>query len=179
MSKPHKSKIKYVKVIVLIILLIVLIILSYLNIKKDICNFFRISIGNVLTIGVAIIVSYVLVEQHSDDLKRKEALIRLLEAIQELVNNSNLWLVNDNSTSFMTMGKRQLNNYIDILKSYSNFFEIGTEVNQIINKSDEYSEFLGNHISDTEYLKQSVNDLQRPLLLIDSETHKIIFKLYK
>ena len=142
-------------------------------------DFWSCSITNCLTLLVAVLISFFLAQKRADRKSQKDALVKLLNAIQGLVDTKDAYQIHENDDpNVLTMRKRQLNNYVGILKENANKFGLENEAAFIFERVEEYSEFLGNHIDDLKYLEKSSKDLRRPLELIDTKIYEMIFKLY-
>ena len=77
------------------------------------------------------------------------------------------------------MRNRGLNNRIQILETLAEEFNIVTEVDFVRHHFEEYSDFIGNHIENMEYLCQSQNELRRPVESISQKLIEIAVHLYK
>lgn len=125
-------------------------------------------------------VSFLLVQRQTDRRNQKEAIIRILSCIQQLVNDPAAWEIADETyQAELTMRKRKISNLINILEEESKAFNIGKDVIFIKDKFTEYADFMGNHISDLDYLKRSKLELQRPLDLIYCKIFETQMTLYR
>ena len=121
-----------------------------------------------------------LVQRQTDRRNQKEAIIRILSCIQQLVNDPAAWEIADETyQAELTMRKRKISNLINILEEESKAFNIGKDVIFIKDKFTEYADFMGNHISDLDYLKRSKLELQRPLDLIYCKIFETQMTLYR
>lgn len=169
---------KYRNFIIVIPLAIVLTVLVIFNIRNN-ANFFMISIGSLLTLFVAILISYYFVQRNTDQRYQKEIYVKLLMDIQSFVTNPDIYTFNKEiDTGIITSRKRTLSNYIRLIESHSKKFCLQTEVEFVRKKFDEYDELIGDHISDIEYLSKSKKELQRPLDLINDKLYEMMLKLY-
>ena len=150
-------------------------------------GFWKLTIGNVLTLLVAVMLSFLFVQwkaekdrEKADKREQKEAAIRLLGAMQELIADKAAYEVSKNEdVQVLTTIKRRLSNYIKILEEHSAGFGLDREIEFIKEKFNEYDSFIGNHMSDVAYLEKSSCDLRRPLDLIDYKIYEMIFILHK
>ena len=157
---------------------IVIVVLGIYNMIYN-PSFWNCSFANCLTLLVAVFISFFLVQKRADRKNQKDALVKLLNAIQDLADTKDAYEVHENDDpNTLTMRKRQLSNYAGILKKNADQFGITDEATFINDKVEEYADFLGNHIDDLNYLSHSAKDLRRPLELRDSKIYEIIFKLY-
>ena len=168
---------KYILIVCFI--LVILIVAIYNIIHFGYCNFLQASVSQLLTLLVAIIVSYYLVQKRSDEKNKKEIIIRLLADIQKEVTNEDAYRISVNSKpATLTLRNRTLNNYLDTLSNYGELFGISEQVCFLQEKLSEYTDCIGNHIDDIDFLSKAELDLQRPLALINSKAYEIMLNLY-
>lgn len=142
-------------------------------------NFWILSVANCMTLLVAVVVSFFLVQKKADTKNQKDALAKLLYAIQTIVGDKSTYVITtDTDPNTLTMRKRQLSNYVSILLMHADAFGISKEAAFISEKVEEYASIIGNHIDDLSFLSQSTKDLRRPLELIDTKVYETIFNLY-
>lgn len=142
-------------------------------------DFWVFSATNGITLLVAVIVSFFLVQRKADKKNQIDALVKLLYAIQSIVGDKATYMITaDTDPNTLTMRKRQLSNYVDILLKHADAFGISKEAAFISEKVEEYASIIGNHIDDLSFLSQSSKDLRRPLELIDTKIYEAIFNLY-
>lgn len=154
---------------------------------KNPTNFWQLTFGNCLTLFIALLLSFFFVQRKAeqdrkkaDQRKQKEAAIRLLEALQEVVLSKAAYEVNqETGTVPLTMTKRRISNYIETLKRNATGFEIDAEIKQLDDYFNEYASIIGNHIHDVVELHNCEKDLCRPLELIDTKIFDMIFILHK
>lgn len=176
-----KAKKKPWQKIIFILLVISIVIVAGINIwplkNKD---FWDMNFSSSATLVVALVVSYYFTSKKQDELSRKEVYLKILEKMQNLVNDSTLYLIDTNTDiSLVTMRKRELSNSFNIIKTYADRFGISEEVTFLEQKLQEYTEFFGNHQDDLEYLKNSSKDLQRPLTLMSDKLSEMMIKIFE
>lgn len=162
----------------LVFLVLLVIILNVFVMKNK--DFWDASVTSCLTLLVALVVSYYFSQKNLDERRQKETYLKLLEKVQRLVSDKDLVEIRTSADiEVVLMKKRELNNYVYILKKYAEKFSLKEDIKFIEEKTQEYTDFLGNHQQDVEYLKKSSNELARPLLLIDSRLSEIMIKLFE
>lgn len=162
---------------VLVIFVFFLMVMNVFVWKNE--DFWDASITSCLTLLVALVVSYYFSQKNLDERRQKEAYLKLLEKVQQLVSEKVLVEIKkDTDIEVVLMKKRELSNCVFILKEYADKFSLNEEITFIEEKAQEYTEFLGNHQQDIAYLEKSSKDLARPLLLIDSQICKAMIKLF-
>ena len=154
-----------------------LVLLSY-NIQHN-DSFWYTSFANCVTIGVAIIVSYVFVQRRSDIRKQKDIIVELIFKLQAAFSQPNIYNLENMSIEEITMRNRDLNNRLHILETFAKKFSVAEDVKFITEKYKEYEDLIGNHIGDPDYLKSSQKELQRPIGLIDNKLTEIAIKLFE
>lgn len=142
-------------------------------------NFWETSITQCLTLLVALVISYLFSQKRLDERRQKDAYLKLLEKVQQLVSDKALYEINTAADINLTlMKKRELNNCFTILEKYASKFSLDEDIKFMVEKKQEYVDFFGNHSGDIEYLSKSSNDLLRPLTLIESRVMEIMIKLF-
>lgn len=154
-----------------------LIFVGY-NIKTNV-KFWEASAVNCITIGIAIVFSYYFAQRQNDRRKRKDVILNLISKIQALVGQDDMYDFSAQEKNQIIMRNRDLNNRIHILESIKKDFSISGEVSFIREKFDEYNTFIGEHIEDMNYLRQSKQTLKRPIELIDIKLTEMALKLYQ
>ena len=99
--------------------------------------------------------------------------------IQVSLEHKDIYDIYGQDTQKLRMINRGLNNRIHILETLAEEFNIVTEVAFVRHHFDEYSDFIGNHIENMEYLCQSQNELRRPVESISQKLIEIAVHLYK
>jgi len=171
---------KLVKRIIFGSLVFLVLLVMFLNVfiwKNE--NFWDASATSCLTLLVALVVSYYFSQKNLDERRQKESYLKLIEKVQRLVSDKDLFEIKTaEDIEIVLMKKRELNNYVYILKEYADKFSLQEDIKFIEEKTQEYIEFFGNHQHDIGYLEKSSTDLARPLLLIDSRLSEIMIKLF-
>lgn len=159
---------------------ICIIILALFNIFSDLSNtFFEISISTCLTALIAIWLSFTYTQKRIDTRSQKETLVHLLNSIRATIEVQEAYRILENTTDTeLTMRNRNLNNYVDILARYADRFNVKDEVGFVKEHIKEYTDMVGEHLSDKEYLSKSERELRRPLDLVSSKIYDIMMKLY-
>lgn len=172
---------------VVVVLGLAIIVGGIYNAVKYPCTFWQMTFGNCLTLLIALFLSFFFVQRKAeqdrvkaDQRKQKEAAIRLLEALQDVVLSKAAYEVTkETGTEPLTMTKRRISNYLDTLKKNANGFGIDAEIEQLDGYLKEYSSLIGNHIHSVDELQNCSKDLLRPLELIDEKIFEMIFVLHK
>ena len=150
-------------------------------------QFWTFSIANCLTLLVAVLLSFFYAQRQAEidrnqaeQRKQKDAAIRLLEALEATILSQSAYVVSkENGPEPLTMTKRRMSNYIETIKKNATDFGIEKEIGLIEERFKEYSDTIGNHIDDLEYLEKSRMELLRPLEIIQAKIYDAIFVLSK
>lgn len=170
------KKLKWTLIVIMILLLIGVIIY---NIIKN-TNFFQASIIEIITLLVAIFLSYVFTEKNSNERRLKEALEVIIEKTQMKLNMNVLVKINnEEDLRQVRIIKRSLENNFTLLKENSECFKIKEDIEYIIQQLENYNSIIDNHINDIEHLSNAEVDLNRYILLIDDKLNQVRVKLYK
>lgn len=162
-----------------VILSVAVIIVCLINICQKNKSFWEMNFSTGLSIIVGIWISFLLVQRQTDIRKKKDALCDLMKSIQNIVTDDDAYLINESITQeSLTMRTRDLNNQLGILKKYGCEFGLDDDISFIEEKTKEYEQIIGDHITDLPHLRKSALELQRPLNLIETRLFDMILKLY-
>lgn len=135
-------------------------------------DFFKTPLTTLVSVLVAIILSYYLTQRKVDDRRRKEKIDQLLYKIQGIVLEDNFIIVQDTDLIL----HRSVANKIQYLeKNIPN--EIRDDVNRLANIFKDYRYFYGEHYKDDDYMKKSKKDLLNYITKIDDICDSIHMKL--
>ena len=178
MKGKNNSKAIYVLSAILIIFVLVSIIwLIIYNIKTN-DQFWEASAANCITIVIALLNAYRLVQRKNDLRKQKELIANLILDLRSQLDKEDMYDLSNKSEKDINMRNRDISNKIEILDGIKGKFKIESGVDFISEKFDEYKEFIGNHIDDRDYLISSHSELKRPILLISNKLFEISLELY-
>lgn len=166
------------KWILLAILVIALILFTLYNICHN-DKFWDASAVNIITILIAVVISYFLVQKKSDKRKQKDILLDLMNKLELQISSEKAYNFAGQTTEEIMMRKRDISNKIHILSEVQDSFSLQDEIKFICDKFDEYDKLISDHIADLEYLKKSQNELRRPLDLISNKLVSMSINMYK
>ena len=154
-------------------------VLGVYNFCKYRSGFFKMSIVDCLTLGIAVIVASIFVRKENNVLRKKEIYFSLLSSLQDIISSDSLYIIKEDTTKEkLTMTIRKIRNQASRVNLYGNQFGLKKE-NEIISKEiKEYIDFVSDHITDIEYLSKSQNQLKRPLDIINDKLFEMMMKLY-
>lgn len=142
-------------------------------------SFWSASATNCITIGIAIFISYYLVQRKNDRRKQKDIICDLVLKLQAIIEQKDTYSLDGQTSEEILMRTRDISNRIHILETIKDEYCISTEVDFIRNKFDEYSAFIGDNINKKDYLSQSQTALKRPLDLMSDKLVALALKLYE
>lgn len=142
-------------------------------------EFWNASAVNIITILIAIIISYVFVQRKSDIRKQKEIILGLISGLQLQISSEKAYAFSGQTGEEILMRKRDISNKIHILSEVQDTFSLREEVKFICDRFDEYENLISDHITDLDYLCKSQNELRRPLELISTKLVSMSINLYK
>lgn len=151
--------------------------LALYNFKTN-AKFWEASAVNCLTLAIALFVSYHLVQRQNNRRKQKEILLDLIQKLQSQLSQENMYNLTDLSKEELTMRNRSVQNRIHILDGKKKEFGFAEEIAHVQEWFAEYSDLIGNHIEDRDYLENSKSELKRPLDLIDGKLTEMAMKLF-
>lgn len=142
-------------------------------------DFWKASAVNIITIFIAIVISYFFVQRKSDVRKQKDILLSLINGFQQQITSEKAYDFTGQTGEEILMRKRDISNKLHILSELQDTFLIQTEVKFLGEKFDEYDKLISDHIADLDYLVKSKNELRRPLDLMNDKLVRISINLYK
>lgn len=175
MNRKSVSIGKWILSVLLAIAFVVFVIYNIIN--ND--EFWNASAVNIITILIAIVISYFFVQRKSDLRKQKDILLNLINGLQLQISSEKAYNFTNQTGEEILMRKRDISNKIHILSEIQDAFSLHDEVKFVCDKFDEYEKLISDHISDLEYLVKSQNELRRPLDLINNKLVSISINLYK
>lgn len=177
-SQRSKSKIKWPSFIVVIALIIAFVCFFVFNMNNN-PKFWEATAVNCITMVIAVVVSYGLVQRNSDRRKQKEIVAGLISDLRGIIRRQDMYDLKEKTADEINMRNREISNLLEILHAVEEEYAIEEGVGFVQEKFDEYREFVGDHITDIEYLCNSKKELQRPLSLMDNRLLQIAISLYK
>ncbi len=142
-------------------------------------EFWKASAVNIITILIAIVISYLFVQRKSDIRKQKDILLNLINGLQMQISSEKAYNFTNQTGKEILMRKRDISNKIHILSELQDTFSLQDEVMFVNDKFNEYEKLISDHIADLEYLVKSQNELRRPLELINNKLVTMSINLYK
>lgn len=162
-----------------VISILVLISLGAYNWKNN-ANFLDASLTNLLTLGVAVIISFHFVQRNTDRRKQKETLTQILKDVRDILADPAAYKIAANTPSKeLTLRNRSISNRILLLKKYAKKFDIEEDILDIDKKFNEYSEIISDHFQNISELAAMSAELKRPLDLIVTRSYQAEITLYR
>ena len=167
-------------IIFIIFAVVVIFVAGYNALIVKNKEFWTFSFTSCATMLITLIVTYYFTKINQDEINKKEAYIRILNKMQEIVCDKALYMINtETDINVVLMKKRDLSNYFNLIKNYGKKFQLENEIKCIEPLVQEYTEFLGENTSNLENLKNNSNALKRPLSIIDNKISEMIIKMYE
>ena len=166
----------------IILLILIVGVGIYNSFKND--NFWELSLPQVLTLIVAIVFAFGASQYRNDERKAKEQSEKVIEKIQNLVNQSSFYNFPPDGDAEAIykqnrLACRKLSNCIVVLKDYSKIFGFEKELEYIEGEIKEYNDLVSEHPDDLDYLSKSEGQFKKRAENIDSKCDQIIVMLYK
>lgn len=178
------KKIDRILIIIEALLVLAVLVMAVINIfVLHNSDFWEISIAQVLTLLVAIVVAFWATQRKNDKRKIKEQIEKITEKIQMEVSSPDFvnFDVNSNPEEVqkrITMATRKLTNCINILWEYSKILDISEEIRYIEDQIKGYRDFVSVKVGDLDYLSKSETHLRKYAENINSKCDFIISQLY-
>lgn len=142
-------------------------------------EFWSASAVNIITILIAVVISYFLVQRKSDRRKQKEILLDLINKLRLLIDSEETYDFTGQSREEIMMRNRDISNKVQILTNLQTVFGIEEDMKFIQEKTEEYLSLVGDHSMDLDYLIKSKKELQRPLMLISTKLVSMSIDLFQ
>ncbi len=142
-------------------------------------EFWSASAVNIITILIAVVISYFLVQRKSDRRKQKEILLDLINKLRLLIDSEETYDFTGQSREEILMRNRDISNKVQILTNLQTVFGIEEDMKFIQEKTTEYLSLVGDHSTDLDYLIKSKKELQRPLMLISTRLVSMSINLFQ
>lgn len=163
---------KVIKVVGMIIFLVGCVALGIYNWRTNV-NFFTAPLTTIVSIVVAVVISYFFVQRKTDDRRKREKVDKLLYKIQEMILDEKFIEVKEQDLII----QRSIANKITYLKNNVIDKNIKTQVERIEEIFGEYREFYSNHYKDVTYMEKSKKELANYVTRIDDVCDEIHMKL--
>lgn len=146
-------------------------------------EFWKVSVSQILTLLIAVVIAFWAVQKKTDERKIKEQIERITTKIQIVVSDSSFitFRITDNPEEVqkrITMSSRKISNGLSVLQAYSKFIDIDSEIKYIEDQMRGYNDLVSVKIGDLDYLSKSENHLRMYAENINSKCDYIIMKLY-
>lgn len=135
-------------------------------------DFFKAPLTTIISILVAIVLSYFLSQRKTDDRRKREKIDKLLYKIQGIVLDEKFIEVKE--TDLITQ-RSIVNKILDIEENATS--EIRDDVGRLKEIFQEYRDFYSNHYTDDEYMKKSRIELTNFISRIDDLCDRMHMKL--
>lgn len=157
--------------IVLGVFVLACIALGVYNFKNNV-DFLKAPLSTIMSILIAVIVSYLFVQKKTDDRRKREKIDKLLYKIQDLISVSDFTDVKEGDLIL----HRSIANKIEFLENNTedNLKEEAKKLKETFNS---YRDFYGNHYADADYMSKSKVELMNYIKLIDDTCDKMHMKL--
>lgn len=176
----NKKKILFAVVFLLIVVAIIGAIFSW---HESCENFWTISVGELLTIFIAIFIAYVASTLKDNENKVKSLVERELNQLRDLADNCVLYnlqaIGRPDYEREINMFFTRVDNIIGILEKKAKELDYFEHIRYIINEVKELQDFVSDKIKDFEYLCCSTTLFKKHLNKVSSKALEIIFNFYE
>lgn len=132
------------------------------HLDKD--KFFSVNLTQLLTLSVAFFLSFYMTQLFNKKRRVVDSICKVLDQLEKEVTDSKMYIFSsEEERSDALMQQRRINNHFELLRGCAQEFKFDKTLSMAVKSYDEYKEFYGNHIQDTDYLAKSKNELRRPL----------------
>lgn len=148
------------------------------------CNFWDVSVAQVLTLLVAIGIAFWATQFKNDQRNAKAHAERIIAKVQGIVAYEELYIFvpsdnEDDARKNYSISQRKLSNCLCVLGEYGKQLGFQEDVAYIEEQFSQYKLFVSDHLNDFEYLSKSETHLRKFLENIDSKCDQIVVKFYQ
>lgn len=167
-----------------IILIIAFLFLIVRNIIVHSSSFLDASLVQVLTLMVALFITFWANQYKNDQRKAKEHAESLIMKLQQIVTDESFYCISvdgniEETKREINSKNRKISNYIRILTEYGKTLKFSDKINYISEQFSQYKSTTGDHIAYLEYLSKTETTFHKISENIDSKCEDIILLLYK
>lgn len=166
--------------VLIFVLAIVLFAVSLISIHfHSAKTFFAINISNIISIGVTIVFSFILVQNLTDERKQREVVDNIIMDLKTSLSDNKYYIITGETDKDSLLDSiRVLANNVDYLSNVNSKFINQNDVTYIKDIFEEYRNLIGDHITDLSYLSKSKKELERKINLIDSKLTNMRLEIY-
>lgn len=165
-------------VILSVAIVIGLVVLTMVNINGN-PDFWTISVNTIISIILAIGITYFLSQWKQDERKHKEIIVDLVHRTQSCLCNECAYRITTDDRRDLQMNIRAIANLISALKECTLSSMYKSEISYIEDQFKQYKDMIGNHHNETDFLRKAEQELNMYLMNISSKLDFIMVKLYK
>lgn len=141
-------------------------------------QFFELQLSSLISITLAFLIAYVFSQKQTDFRKKKDVISDIVNRIIADLSDVRMYSISSKEDiQFVLMKYRSLDNRVKLIKKFEADFDIKTDMEYINDKLEEYWTFVSNHVSDTEYLAKSQNELQSFVQNITNKLESIVVEI--
>lgn len=168
---------------------ILMIFLGYMSYNNKPEVFWGMNIANILTIGIAIYLSYYMTLKNSIKNRRKSRFESICNKIINITSNlCEIEMHDDPTKNRYLMSLRSLDNRIGLLLKFDKILDYSNvdtrnenslcnDIKYLKSEYESLNEFIGNHITDFSFLHSSKIDMEKHLENINFTIDKILVNL--
>ena len=151
-------------------------VLIYFNFTSD--NFFVMSLYQIISLILVVLVSYYLTQKKLDSRKKREVLNELVERITKSSIKMNREAIQSENAKLFVMEIRNIQNKISLINKVSSEYNINNEIEYINREIENINNMVSNHIGDIDTLLKIFVDIEKNINNIQNKCEEIQFKIY-
>ena len=142
-------------------------------------KFWELSISNVLTLLVALIITFLLTQKTTEVRRKKDVVVKMLDRLYILLSDIRMVKIQSQETiDFVKIQNRTISNKITCLEKFAKDLKFEEEIRKMKTDFDSYENFFSEHMSDLDYLIKSERTFNNKMQLLDNQCDNILAKLY-
>lgn len=143
-------------------------------------KYLTIPFSSILTICVAVFISYFLTQQRNDKRKFTDTNLIIIERLFAILSSSKLYTITtDEDITFIRISQKRIDNGFDILSKNIENENMLAKVTYMRNQLNMYWEHISNHINDFNFLQKSQPELLNYITNIEGRLSELMFDVNK
>ena len=143
-------------------------------------KYLSIPFSNILSICVAVFISYFLTQRKSDERKFVDTSLMIIERLFSILSNPRLYTITiDEDITFIKISQKRIDNGLSVLANNLKDSEMLSKVTYTKQQLDTYWEHISNHITDFNHLQKSQPELLNHISNMEGKLSELMFDLNK
>lgn len=159
------------------LVILILLLLFLFNING--ANFWTFDFYKIVYLGILIFISFFLTQHYTDERKRKEYIIDMVDKLSNFTTSISLnKIIEDRNADSFNMEVRNIRNILDLLGALASKYDIEKEIEYLCKEINEIDDTVSENISKIENLEGLKKTIERHKNNVISKCFAIKFKIF-